>query len=74
MNWYDNGEYIRKEEKYLQLFHEGGYECQLLSKFTKCFIYNEMFFCAKPQPKSPQPIPVSPFMVPAMESHSEIHP
>lgn len=48
MNWYDNGEYIRNEEGYLNLFHAGRYECQVLKKFTKCFLYNEIFFFAKP--------------------------
>jgi ubiquinone/menaquinone biosynthesis C-methylase UbiE len=49
MNWYDNGAYIRNEEEYLQFFRTSGFECQVLRKFTKCFVYNEMFFCAKPQ-------------------------
>ncbi|WP_307592367.1 class I SAM-dependent methyltransferase [Paenibacillus wynnii] len=48
MNWYDDGEYIRNEDSYLDLFHAGQYKCQVLKKFTKCFVYNEVFFSAKP--------------------------
>lgn len=44
MNWYDDGKYIRKEEDYLNFFHAGQYKCQVLKKFTKCFVYNEILF------------------------------
>lgn len=47
MKWYDDGEYIRNEEGYMNLFHAGRFECQILKKFTKCFLYNEIFFFAK---------------------------
>ncbi|WP_148497762.1 class I SAM-dependent methyltransferase [Paenibacillus senegalensis] len=47
MNWYDDGKYIRKEEGYLNFFHEGQYHCQVLKKFTKCFVYNEILFSAQ---------------------------
>ncbi|KKO54826.1 hypothetical protein XI25_04795 [Paenibacillus sp. DMB20] len=46
MNWYDDGEYIRNEKSYLDLFQSAQYECQVLKKFTKCFLYNEIFFSA----------------------------
>lgn len=48
MKWYDDGEYIRNEEGYMNLFQAGRFECQILKKFTKCFLYNEIFFFAKP--------------------------
>lgn len=51
-NWFmkrcDNGAYIRNEDDYLQLFQEQQYECQVIRKFTKCFLYNEFFFTASP--------------------------
>ncbi|MGM1050686.1 MAG: class I SAM-dependent methyltransferase [Bacillota bacterium] len=46
MNWYDDGEYIRNENSYLDLFQSAQYECQVLKKFTKCYLYNELFFFA----------------------------
>lgn len=52
MNWYDDGEYIRNERDYLNLFHVRQYECQVVKKFTKCFLYNEVFFSAKPKVRS----------------------
>jgi SAM-dependent methyltransferase len=47
MNWYDDGEYIREEEHYLRLFHDRQFECTVIKKFTKCFVYNEIFFKAE---------------------------
>ncbi len=49
MNWYDNGEYIRNEEGYLKLFKGQRYECNVLKKFKKCFLYNEILFKAAPK-------------------------
>ncbi|WP_158453711.1 class I SAM-dependent methyltransferase [Paenibacillus beijingensis] len=49
MNWYDDGEHIRNEDGYLRLFQTGDYDCQVLKKFTKCFLYNELFFAATPK-------------------------
>lgn len=46
MNWYDDGEYIRNENGYLDFFQSTQYECQVLKRFTKCFLYNEIFFFA----------------------------
>ncbi|MEX1030835.1 MAG: class I SAM-dependent methyltransferase [Paenibacillaceae bacterium] len=83
MNWYDDGDYIRKEEDYLQLFHTGGFDCQVLHKFTKCFLYNEMFFRAKPQSKSYCVYDVDheksttltdPFMIPQTDNSIEKYP
>jgi len=51
MIWYDDGKYIRSEHDYLDLFHAGRYECQVVKKFTKCFLYNEIFFTAVPTAK-----------------------
>jgi ubiquinone/menaquinone biosynthesis C-methylase UbiE len=46
MNQFDKGKYIREEESYLQFFHDQGLECQVIERFRKCFLYNELFFCA----------------------------
>ncbi|KOP69290.1 hypothetical protein AMS62_26640 [Bacillus sp. FJAT-18019] len=51
MNWYDDGKYIRHEERYLNLFQAGQFECEVLNKFTKCLLYNEFFFFAVPTTK-----------------------
>ncbi|SDG54361.1 Methyltransferase domain-containing protein [Fontibacillus panacisegetis] len=48
MNWYDDGRYIRSEKSYLDLFQAGQYECEVIQKFTKCLLYNEIFFSAVP--------------------------
>lgn len=48
MNWYDDGKFIRHEERYLDLFQSGQYECVVIKKFTKCLLYNEIFFSAEP--------------------------
>lgn len=50
MKWYDKGEYIREEEDYLDLFRSHDYDCTVLKRFRKCFLYNELFFCAIPKP------------------------
>ncbi|HEY0826830.1 MAG TPA: class I SAM-dependent methyltransferase [Bacilli bacterium] len=49
MNWYDNGQYIRKEDEYLKLFKGQRYECNVLKKFKKCVLYNEILFNASPE-------------------------
>ncbi|MFD3260448.1 methyltransferase domain-containing protein [Paenibacillus lentus] len=47
MQWYDDGDYIRSEDDYMNLFQAGRFKCQVLKKFTKCFLYNEIFFSAE---------------------------
>ncbi|XID94801.1 class I SAM-dependent methyltransferase [Paenibacillaceae bacterium WGS1546] len=47
MNWFDDGKYIRTEADYLNFFHGGQYQCQVLKKFTKGFVYNEILFSAQ---------------------------
>lgn len=51
-NWfmtrYDDGNYIRNEKDYLRMFINQQYDCQVLIKFRKCFLYNEIFFTARP--------------------------
>lgn len=83
MNWYDDGDYIRKEEDYLRLFRIGGFDCQVIHKFTKCFLYNEMFFCAKPQSKSDLAVvadderntnQLDPFMIPLTDNITDEYP
>lgn len=49
MKWYDKGEYIRNEVQYLQLFQDHDYDCTVLERFRKCFLYHELFFSAKPR-------------------------
>ncbi|WP_307204885.1 class I SAM-dependent methyltransferase [Paenibacillus harenae] len=49
MNWYDNGEHIRNEEEYLQLFRDADFDCNVIKRFRKCFLYHELFFSAKPK-------------------------
>ncbi|WP_199624707.1 class I SAM-dependent methyltransferase [Paenibacillus alkalitolerans] len=49
MKLFDRGSYIREEKSYLQLFAENHYSCNIQKKFRKCFLYNELFFCAKLQ-------------------------
>lgn len=49
-NWYmeksDNGSYIQSEKGYLNYFEEEGFNCNVIKKFRKCFLYNELFFMA----------------------------
>lgn len=49
-NWFmktnDKGEYIQKEEEYLHYFTEENFRCNVLSRFKKCFFYNELYFTA----------------------------
>ena len=52
MKWYDNGQYIRNENEYLNLFISHDYDCTVLKKFPKCFLYNELFFSAIPKSKN----------------------
>lgn len=52
MNWYDDGDYIRYEDGYLNLFKNAEYDFQVLKRFKKCFVYNELFFHAAPKSKS----------------------
>ncbi|WP_367587173.1 class I SAM-dependent methyltransferase [Paenibacillus polymyxa] len=49
MKWYDNGEYIRNEKEYIQLFRDQDYDCRVLKRFRKCFLYHELFFSVKPK-------------------------
>jgi SAM-dependent methyltransferase len=47
-NWfmkkYDKGEYIQKEADYLNYFTAENFQCKVLKKFKKCFLYNELYF------------------------------
>nr|WP_269431301.1 class I SAM-dependent methyltransferase [Paenibacillus algorifonticola] len=49
MKWYDNGEYIRNEEEYIRLFIDHNYDCNVINRFRKCFLYHELFFSVKPK-------------------------
>ena len=49
MKWYDNGEYIRNEEEYIRLFRDHNYDCNVIKRFRKCFLYHELFFSASPK-------------------------
>ncbi|MDT3424849.1 ubiquinone/menaquinone biosynthesis C-methylase UbiE [Paenibacillus forsythiae] len=46
MNFYDNGEYIRNEEEYIQLFRQNEFSSQIINRFRKCLLYHELFFSA----------------------------
>jgi SAM-dependent methyltransferase len=52
-NWFmknfDKGKYIRNEKAYLDMFHHHHFETEVLSRFRKIFLYNELFFAAKPK-------------------------
>ncbi|GIQ68407.1 class I SAM-dependent methyltransferase [Xylanibacillus composti] len=43
----DKGAYIRDEEGYLKLFPRHEFECSVLKRFHKCFLYHELFFSAR---------------------------
>lgn len=46
MQQYDNGKFIRSEDEYLQLFNRRQYDYQVIKKFRKGLLYNEIFFTA----------------------------
>lgn len=46
MKWYDNGDYIRNEQEYYQLFEAGDFQCVPVDQFRKCMLYNELLFQA----------------------------
>lgn len=46
MKQLDKGKYIRDENGYLELFSNQDFECQVLERFRKCFLYHELFFSA----------------------------
>ncbi|PAE33318.1 class I SAM-dependent methyltransferase [Bacillus sp. 7884-1] len=49
-NWFmksnDKGEYILREEEYLNYFTKENFRCHVLKRFKKCFFYNELYFSA----------------------------
>jgi ubiquinone/menaquinone biosynthesis C-methylase UbiE len=53
MKWFDRGRYIREENSYLKFFTDNQFSCDVHKKFQKCFLYNELFFSAKPQNLQP---------------------
>ncbi len=52
-NWFmknfDRGQYLHNKQGYLEMFHNHRFETDVLSCFRKLFLYNEMFFAAKPK-------------------------
>ncbi|WP_100406428.1 class I SAM-dependent methyltransferase [Bacillus solitudinis] len=46
MNYYDKGDYIQREEDYLNYFIKENFRCNVLKRFKKCFLYNELYFTA----------------------------
>ncbi|MGG1576143.1 class I SAM-dependent methyltransferase, partial [Fictibacillus sp. NRS-1165] len=46
MQWYDAGNYIRREEDYLNYFAKANFKCNVLKRFKKCLLYNELYFTA----------------------------
>lgn len=55
MNWLDQGRFIRDEKGYIDIFHKNGYKCDVLKRFRKCFVYNELFFSACLKEAVPSP-------------------
>lgn len=51
-NWFmkrmDKGSYIREEKEYFQFFIENGFTCKVINRFTKCLLYNELYFSVCP--------------------------
>lgn len=49
-NWFmktnDKGDFIQTEEGYLNYFKEEGFSCEVINRYRKCFLYNELFFSA----------------------------
>ncbi|PLR78662.1 class I SAM-dependent methyltransferase [Bacillus sp. V3-13] len=49
-NWFmrfnDKGDYIQKEEDYLNYFTKENFKCNVLNRFKKCLFYNELYFTA----------------------------
>ncbi|WP_158299504.1 class I SAM-dependent methyltransferase [Paenibacillus antri] len=48
MRWWDRGRHIRGEDGYVKFFADHQFSCDIHQKFRKCFLYNELFFSAKP--------------------------
>lgn len=48
MSTFDKGKYIKSRENYLNLFHKHKFTTQNIHHFSKNFVYNEIFFTAKP--------------------------
>ncbi|TCS95803.1 class I SAM-dependent methyltransferase [Hazenella coriacea] len=48
MRWADRGKYIRNELEYFALFKD-KFECKVINRFKKCFLYNELFFTTHPK-------------------------
>lgn len=72
MNWYDKGDYIRNENGYLELFQDHDYDCTVLKRFRKGFLYNELFFSAKPFAISNQNQEANTFFTSAVEQTQQI--
>ncbi|MBB6214923.1 ubiquinone/menaquinone biosynthesis C-methylase UbiE [Anaerosolibacter carboniphilus] len=49
MSFFDKGEFIRSEQDYLRLFHQYNYKTAMIKRFSKCSVYNELFFTANPE-------------------------
>lgn len=49
-NWFmknnDNGAFIQTEDGYLNYFKDQGFTCEVVHRYRKCFLYNELFFVA----------------------------
>lgn len=52
-NWFmacfDRGKHIRHEKGYIDIFEDQHYEVEVLRRFNKCFLYNELFLMARPK-------------------------
>lgn len=49
-NWFmkhnDKGDYIQNEEDYLHYFTNQDFQYNVIKKYKKCFLYNELYFSA----------------------------
>jgi ubiquinone/menaquinone biosynthesis C-methylase UbiE len=50
MQWYDDGNYIRTEREYIDLFGD-HFQCNVVKRFKKCFLYNSPLLQAETQPE-----------------------
>ena len=50
MSFFDNGQYIRDETSYLEMFEINNFYTKVIKRFKKLLFYNEIFFTATKRP------------------------
>lgn len=48
MKFFDDGEYIRNTEQYLDLFHRNSFNTKVIRRYNQLLFYNKIFFEAVP--------------------------